>query len=155
MKMIEFENYEHFSDFLYYAVDNNCVACVVLPYDKTCQLLRELLLLDDVKVGSIRLENEDYSGYDREYYVTLDTDLIIDISPAWLRCENEPGHYLYQDADFYMFDGDVHSSILKEYSNSPCYEICINEDYDSVADGTCEMNDDNLSQIAGLFGLLF
>ena len=72
MRIIDFENYEHLSEFLYKIAGNNRVACVVLSYDKTCELLRELLLLDGVEVGSICLESEDYSGYNREYYACFD-----------------------------------------------------------------------------------
>ncbi len=127
MELLKFNGYKHLQDFIYDVANHNYVACVVLSYEKTCELLKELLVADGVSVGSIYLESEDYSGYDREYYVTLDTDLIIDIFPAWYQDDNGNGKYLFNEADVYFIDGDAHSSILSEYKERPCYEIDVED----------------------------
>ncbi len=59
-------------------------------------------------------------------YVTLDSDMYLDIAPAWNKGDDKHSiGYSYNEADVYFFDGDAHASAMELYQENICYELSV------------------------------
>lgn len=124
ISIINMPDYKKLGNLMHDTADLGCVICCVLSYEQAFDLFRELSIYDDIQLGSIHLQNEDYNGYDREYYVTLDSDMVLDIAPAWHKGdETHSDSYAYNEADTYLFDSDAHASVMAQYQDKECYEL--------------------------------
>lgn len=146
--IIQVEDYKKLSSLIYRIADKGFVVCCVLSYEKAFELLKEIAMYsDNIQLGSIQLQNEDYSGYNREYYVTLDSDMYLDIAPAWNKGNDKhPAEYSYNEADVYFFDSDAHASVMEAYQENACYELHIAYD---------KSGEDVATEILELFSYLF
>lgn len=131
-------DYEHLGTVMYELAEDGLVVCSVLSSEQAFELLRELSIYDDVQLGSIHLQNGDYECYDREYYVTLDTDMVLDIEPAWHNGDDKhSAGYAYNEADVFFFDTNASAAVMLPYQNKTCYELRFGDvDYDE--DDICE-----------------
>lgn len=122
--IIKMPNYKKLSDLMYDVASLGLVVCSTLSCEQAFELLKEIVSCNNIQLGSIYLQDEDYNGYDREYYVTLDSDMVLDISPAWHKGdETHSAGYAYNEADVYFFDGDSRAAIMREYQDKVCYEL--------------------------------
>ncbi len=122
--IINMPDYEKLGGLMYDVADFGYVVCCVLSYEQAFELFRELSAYGDIQLGSIHLQNEDYNGYSREYYVTLDSDMVLDIAPAWNKGdETYSAGYAYNEADVYLFDSDANASVMAQYQDKECYEL--------------------------------
>lgn len=116
------------------AEDESLTVSSVMLYDKAVELIRWLMTYDDITVGSINIENEDYNGYKKEFYITLDSDLILDVTPAYkFKTEKSSAGYTDIDADLILYDGDANSRIAIQSE-------CLNK-FEIVFDEECEDSD--------------
>lgn len=138
MERLRFNNYAEFGDYIYkLASEESQVSTAVLLCEDAAQLIRCLLLYDDVTIGSINIENEDYHGYDKEFYITLDADLILDVVPAYrVQANNDAERYLPLESDVVFYGGDVSSKTVLQSTYGNKYEIII-EDYDDGTEDKC------------------
>lgn len=123
MKILRFNDIAELSAFMYNSAKaQTVVIAAVCFFDRASELIKELLSYSDVEIGSIKIEHEDYSGYDKELYVTLDSDLILDVFPAYLP-ESGSAEEGYIDivADVIIYDGDTNSRIAIQ---SECQNKC-------------------------------
>lgn len=145
--VIHVEDYDKLSNLMYELAYEGFVVCCVMSHTKAFELLKEIAVYDDIQLGSIQLQNEDYSGYDREYYVTLDSDMYLDIAPAWYKGDDKhSAGYSYNEADVYFFDGDAHASAMESYQGNICYELHIEDD---------SSDEDKIKEILEIFNCLF
>jgi len=104
----------------------------VLNYDDAVELMR--CFLDDVivEVGHLEIGEYDYNGYDKEYYVSIDTDLILDVCPAMPHYNKEFGYVPVQEADIILYGGDVKQSIVSINDAKESFQIEIDDEDDEL-----------------------
>ena len=133
MERLEFNDIADLSDLLYeLASEEESVVTVVLFYDKAQELIRWLLQYDDIDIGHIDFKHEDY-GYDGEYYITLDTDLVLDVEPV-----KKNSDYTCIDTDALLLDGDVNSRIAVINTDCMKFELVFEEENCFECDEHCE-----------------
>ena len=135
MDRIFFYDIAELGNFMYEsAEDESLTISSVMLYDKAVELIRWLMTYDDITVGSINIENEAYNGYKKEFYITLDSDLILDVTPAYkFKTEKSSAGYTDIDADLILYDGDANSRIAIQSE-------CLNK-FEIVFDEECEDSD--------------
>lgn len=112
------------------------IPVAVLHYDGAASLIRELLLYDEVDIGAIDIEPEDFNGYNKEYYITLGKDLLIYVDPAYYINDDGEGIYLNACGDEVFYGGDVSSKIIAVNDGVP-YEIEIEDELEEESCGDC------------------
>lgn len=122
------------------ASEESQVVTAVLLFDDAVKLIKWLMFYDDVTVGSIIIENEDYHGYDNEFYITLDTDLVLDVMPVYqLQTDKTTEGYIDIESDVMFYGGDVSSKLVFQNTYGNKYEIVIkNYDDKDECEGCCE-----------------
>lgn len=137
MERLKFDNIYDLSAFMFQmACDEDVTITAVLFYDKAQELLRCLLDYDEVDIGHINFAHEDY-GYDREYYITLDSTLTLDVEPVKYN-----DRYKNIDTDVLLLDGDASSKIITINEDSSKFELVFEkEDEDCNDCENCEEND--------------
>lgn len=78
----------------------------VLYYDRAKSLIKALMQADDVEAGHISISPAFVSGYNKEYYVTLDQDLNLWVEPVF-----HVDEILYEFSDVILYDGDAKQKI--------------------------------------------
>ena len=138
MERRKFNDYAELSNHMYrLASEESQVVTAVLLCDEAVNLIKWLMLYDDVTVGSINIEKEDYHGYDKEFYITLDTDLILDVVPAYQPPTDKTVEgYTTPESDIMLYGGDTSSKLATQNTYGNKYEIII-EDYNDDECGDC------------------
>lgn len=95
----------------------------VLNYEEAAELMRNLLEEPDVEVGHLEIGNHDYNGYDKEYYVSIDSDFIIDVCPAMPHYDVKFGYVPVQESDVILYSGDVKYAIVDINNSDTSYQI--------------------------------
>ena len=136
MDKLRIPDYDELGNLMFTLADEEAkVVTAVLTFEDASELLKWLLFYDEVSVGSIDLQNEDYAGYDKEYLVTIDTDLVVDVSPAYNTSESK---YFMHDTDIALFGEDVESELLHNINAEIEYGIeCGNYDEDGGCGDCC------------------
>ena len=131
MERRKFDDFAELGNHMYeLASEESQVVTAVLLCEDAIKLIKWLMLYDDVTVGSISIENEDYHGYDKEFYITLDTDLVLDVAPAYqLQTDKTAKGYSAIESDVVLYGGDVSSKLALQNTYGNKYEIVI-ENYD-------------------------
>lgn len=141
MERRKFDNYAEFGNYIYeLASYESQVVTAVLLYEDAVELIKWLMQYDDVTVGSINIENEDYHGYDKEFYITIDTDLVLDVMPAYqLSTDKDTEGYLAIESDIVFYGGDVSSKLALQNTYGNKYELIIeNYDDEDECENCCE-----------------
>lgn len=145
MDRLFFDDIAELGNFMYESADEQSLTVSsVMFYDKAVELIRWLTTYDDITVGSINIENEDYNGYNKEFYVTLDSDLILDVTPAYkFKTEKTSAGYTDIDADLILYDGDANSRIAIQSECLNKFEIvfeeeCEDSNYDCSVCSHCD-----------------
>jgi hypothetical protein len=94
-------------------------------YEDAIEVVKELLMYEDVVPFSIELQPDFIAGYTKEYYVSLNEDLELWCEPAWYE---EKEFYLMTDTDVAFIADDCNSSILKTIFTNETVEVSFNED---------------------------
>lgn len=94
-------------------------------YDDVQELIGTLSLMEDVVFDRIELEPIELNGYDREYYVDLDTDLHVWIEKAY-SCDHEA--YLISETDVLYIADDCNSKILDRIDYEHAVEVTYEDD---------------------------
>ena len=107
-------------------------------YDDVIRVIKALLKYDDTFIHQVCIEPAEWDGYDKEYLVTLDTELGI-----WCeKCQRQNGKYLELDGGLILVADDCNSAVLKGIDSEDVYEVSYNfvDDTDEC-DGNCECCD--------------
>lgn len=107
----------------------------VLFYEQAEELMRLFLEDLDVTVGHIEIGNHDYSNYSREYYVSIDSDLILDVCPVMPHYKQDFGYVPIQEADIILYDESAKQSIVRINDCKESYQIEFGYDEDEC--GNC------------------
>ena len=106
-------------------------------YDDVTEIIKELLMFDDVFPYRLEIEPEGLYSYDKEYYVSLDSDLNIWCNKAY---DFENKCYLYDETRRLFVADDCNSIMLKEIAcdEDNIYEVSYDLEEESECDGNCE-----------------
>ena len=127
------------------------VVYAALFYEDARALLKELAYFDEVTFGNIDIEDPQWGGYKREYYVYVDDEYNVGVEPAWREKEGtDKGIYLGASGCIVLIHSDANSKIIEAMKDSDCAEFDI--DIDADCDGCCEcceMFDDDYEDLIG------
>lgn len=123
MKMMHFDNVADLAEYMINRVEDKEYIVAALFFDNAVELMRSLLLYDEVRIGTIDIADFEYDGYTDEYYVSLMDDYTLCVERA-LSDEK----YLRTDSALLLLDGDVKYAIVEANDESDCIEIVIGED---------------------------
>lgn len=108
-----------------------------LFYEDARALLKELAYFDEVTFENIDIEDPQWGGYKREYYVYVDDEYNVGVEPAWREKEGtDKGIYLGASGCIVLIHSDANSKIIEAMKDSDCAEFDI--DIDADCDGSCE-----------------
>lgn len=115
-----FRDCSELSEFMIDRAQDGYYVVAALYYKEAKELLRELLLYEDVDTELIEIEPVENNGYDKEYYIALTDDMIVNVERAY-----KYGRYLQTDADLLLVDSEANSKIIAELDPKKCREIYI------------------------------
>ena len=92
-------------------------------YEDAIEVIKELLMYEETTIHSLDIHSEEWDGYDKEYYVTLDNNFEVWAEPAFSKDHNR---YLYGSADILFMTSNSNSSIL----NAIEYDIAVEVVFD-------------------------
>lgn len=151
MSVMDIRNFESFEDLAFEVVEKmQCVEDgidIVAFYDDAREIIRELVLTGACTIGSMELHDPEWSGYDKEFYITVskcfDDEWTIWCEPAMRENETE---YIYGEADICYLLDNCSSRIIPRIKSSVLYETSIvdEDDFDFECDGdcaNCDLND--------------
>ena len=124
MNRYYFENCQELAAYMADKAQDGFYTVAALFYKEANELLRELLLYEDIEAEAIILEPSEYSGYEKEYYISLADDMILSVEPAYV-----DGHYLNACADLLLVDAEANYKIVADEDDRKCREIYIGENY--------------------------
>lgn len=123
MRRLFFDTHEDVSEYMVsMAKDGKCIEAVVY-YDEAMSLIRDFAQFEDVEFEALSIEPYDYDRYDKEFYVYLDSDMVLSVEPTKM-----DGVYLNSEADIHLVDADASSSILKALWGGEQIEMYIGVD---------------------------
>ncbi len=114
------------------ATDGEQVTFVGL-YEDIIRLTKDLMVFDEVVIDYIDIEPEIISGYKREYCVTLNPNMDLQVERAY-DFNNEA--YYYHETDVLLIADDCNSKIIERVDYNTSYEI--GYELDDECDGDCE-----------------
>lgn len=124
MERRKFDNYSELGNRMYeLACEESQVVTAVLFCEEAVELVKWLMLYDDITVRNIDIESEDYHGYDKEFYITLDGDLVLNVTPAY----SDSAECLSLESDIIFYGGDVSSHLAIQSIYGKKYEIVIKD----------------------------
>ena len=134
----EYCNYEEFADLMYSTVDTyGEMVYAVVFYEDVKELVKELLLYEDVNLCACEFEPEDYDGYTKEYYVILTENLELSVEKAWHeKNEYHPACYFGIGDGVVLLSSDANSVIMKNCTDCTFIEVEIIPDDDGIEDDT-------------------
>lgn len=122
MKRLKKSLYELYDLMRKVSSEEDATTCAVLFYDDVITLMIYILLNSDVKLGLVDIHGT-IRDYDKEYYVTLYPDMVVDIYPAYVK-----NRYVECDADVVFNDDRVKAQISFVNDNALQYEVEILRD---------------------------
>lgn len=125
MKKKVFKDYKDLSEYMYTKANDGINITATLFFEDATSLIKALLLNNDIIIGGINIAQEEYTGYSKEYYITLSDDLILDVTPA-----HNGKLYLNTEPDMMLIHGDASSSIIKDIDDDICREVYIGSEID-------------------------
>lgn len=138
MEILSFESHEDLASYMCYHAQTGKTVYTVLFYEDAKELLKELLNYEETYIDSIEISDPLYSGYDKEYYVILDSELKINVEKAFHeKCKIREDEFYYSFGDpntLALIDSNANSLVIKAANDSHCAEIEIDSDIDDYDD---------------------
>lgn len=155
MEKVIFKGYDEIVKQMFDVANDGGTAYAICFLDDAIGIIKKLLACDETTIGGIDIAQEEYNGYDKEYFVSIDGDYIVDVQPAWHESnEYHEAGYLWFDAEKVFVVGDANSSIIKCVDKNKCVEI----EFDFRNDDIFELvvdKDDNIIGLKVNLGLIF
>lgn len=145
LKDLVFTNASEVAEFAYKkAYDLEDIGCVQVVgfYEEISDVLKEILQYDEVSVGNIELNSADWNGYLKEYYLTIDEDMVVCVEPGYYA---EKEIYLQYEAETLIICDDCNSVIVKNnmYEGAVSYCYRYDGDCDYGCCDCCECDNDS------------
>lgn len=123
MERIAFAQIADLAEYMISRVEDKEYIVATLFFNNAVELMRSLLLYEEVRVGAIEISDLEYDGYTDEYYVSLMDDYTLCVERAF---SNDK--YIRTDAALLLLDGDAKYAIVDANEASECVEIAIGDD---------------------------
>ena len=139
-KDINFEYIEEFVDYVVEEVENNkdIFVTVIAKFDEAKEILKNLMLYEDVNFESLQIESPIMDNYCDEFVISLwMNDDVLEIGCEKLK--DEQGHYTNPGADSVYLFSDCSSKIIPLCEGSDLYFVDIEDecDCDEECDECC------------------
>ena len=119
------------------AEEANSLVYAVVFYEDAKQLLKMFGGIEEVEFGNVELNNPQWNGYNKEYYVSVDENFEVNVEPAWHeKSEWRDACYFGACDGIALIRSDANSKILEVLDDCECYEFSIDDDFE--CDGRCE-----------------
>ena len=116
VRIQDISNYKDISDsIITYSIGGN-ISYLFAGFEDSVGLIREILKDKNVTVGSIDISRYEYNFYDKEYYISLDYNMVLDVEPAY-QTKNEwhNSGYSYFDANILIIgDNTNYCDMIKD-----------------------------------------
>lgn len=134
---LSFATHADLADAMVSLADEGKVIYAAMFYDDARALLKELAYFDEVTFGNLDIEDPQWGGYQREYYVYIDEEYKVGVEHAWREKEDDKrGIYLGAEGCIVLVHSDANSRIIEAMKGSDCTEFDI--DAEAECDGCCE-----------------
>lgn len=131
MDMMSFVSHADLAEYMCDNALEGKTVTAILFYEDAKVLLKELSYFEDTTIENVDLHAAMWSGYYKEFYVSIGEDLGIWVEEAYLKNEDTgfEGYKRFGDEDVIaLIDGDVNSSVIKAAGNARCIEFEIDAD---------------------------
>lgn len=151
MEQLTFNDVTELAEYMIDQVADKHFVTAALFFDDAKELMRSLLMYDDIEIGTIEISDFEYSGYTDEYYVSLLDDHTLSVEMAF-----KDNRYLATDAEVLLIDGDAKYEIVRRNDFSECFEIQIDDDADFAVDIDLKLDiDDDIDDLIRAYELLY
>ena len=134
-----FQDAASLAEYMVDNVEHRHYIVATLFFDEAQELLRELLLYDNISIGTIEIEDKLFDDYCGEYYISLTEEYILSVEKAF-----KYDQYLITEAELMLIDSDASSRIIRINSSSDFIEIEIDyAKFDEVEQ--CSFDDDEFT----------
>jgi hypothetical protein len=98
MEKLILKSYDEIVERMLEVANEGGTAYTICFFDDAIEIIKKLLANEETAIGGLDIAQEEYKGYNKEYFISVDGDYIVDVEPAWNdECKN-PG-YLWFDAE--------------------------------------------------------
>lgn len=133
MKKIHFNDAAELAEYMFNRVADYEYIAAALFFDDAKELMRELLMHDEVDIGILEISEFDYQGYSDEYYVFLDDEYTLSVEPAM-----RDDRYMTADPNLLLVHSDAKYGIVQANTRGQVVEVCFDmvapDDYGSDED---------------------
>lgn len=151
MDRIKIEHISEIADIMYDIVSvKNAETMFVGKYEDAADVIKYLLKYDDTLISNITINDFDVYGYDREYYISLDTEKMVWCEKAY--CE-ENKDYLITESCLTLVADDCNSAVLKKIISNNILEVSFENDEQCDSNCSCcksEISDNNINESVNL-----
>ena len=137
MERIIIEDIFEVAELMYDTASDGKDTTFVGLYEDVVELIKDLAIFDDVFIERIDVEPDFLRGYEKEFYVELDTEMRLWVEKAY-NLDNEV--YMYNETEILFVADDCNSKILDRVDYQDAYEISYGVD---ECTGNCECCDCN------------
>lgn len=147
MKRLVIEDLSEIAELMYCSIINceNKDVMFVGFYEDAITVLKNLFMIDEPIPYYIDIKDADWDNYDKEYYVTLDSNMNVWCKKAY---DYDNKRYLITETNCLFVADDCNSAILKKIGcdEDDMYEVTYDLDDECECNGKCECcncNDDH------------
>lgn len=122
MDRMTFNTYNELAEYMFTKADDGYNITSTLFVGDAMELLKMLMRYEEIDIGEINISQPEYNGYDKEYYISLSSDMTLNVQAAQV-----DGIYIYAEPDIMLIHGYASSSIIKKMNRDDCVEIYIRD----------------------------
>ena len=122
MDRMIFNTYNELAEYILTKASDGYNITSTLFVGDAMELLRTLIQYEEIDIGEINISQPEYNGYNKEYYISLSNDMILNVQAAQV-----DNGYIFAEPDIMLIHGDASSSIIKTMNLDDCIEIYIRD----------------------------
>lgn len=122
MDRMIFNTYNELAEYMFTKASDGYNITSTLFVGDAIELLRTLIQYEEIDIGEINISQPEYNGYNKEYYISLSNDMILNVQAAQV-----DNGYIFAEPDIMLIRGEASSSIIKTMNLDDCIEIYIRD----------------------------
>lgn len=122
MDRMIFNTYNELAEYMFTKASDGYNITSTLFVGDAMELLRTLIQYEEIDIGEINISQPEYNGYNKEYYISLSNDMILNVQAAQV-----DNGYIFAEPDIMLIHGEASSSIIKTMNLDDCIEIYIRD----------------------------
>lgn len=122
MDRMIFNTYNELAEYMFTKASDGYNITSTLFVGDAIELLRTLIQYEEIDIGEINISQPEYNGYNKEYYISLSNDMILNVQAAQV-----DNGYIFAEPDIMLIHGEASSSIIKTMNLDDCIEIYIRD----------------------------